>query len=281
MKKGVLMLCVLLTVSIGAAWGMGEKPKGEPPAATATAGDANTLLARIETRLKAENVLSAEELSRLMTALRVEFEARKNISLKAYTLEQRTRLMLQEGPIVDSIKLTAKNRLKTEEQARIALASSIAVARGANQNQVSEMAQLMLQNRVSARICQQVIDGAGEEASRNREMTQTRMMVQEMTKLNLKGESLALALKEMNQMMAAGETPRQARLKVMEQVKIMLKDGKNESQICDQMQIRIRERTRMMEGAGEGMMKKEMKREETEGGGTGGAKSGGEGKKTR
>ena len=242
---------------------------------------ADALLAKIQERVQAENVLSADDLGAYMTALRSEYEARKNISLKAYTLEERTRLMLQDGPIADTVKEMAKSQIKAQEQARISLAASIAVAKGADAGEVKNMVRTMASNQVAAGVCLKAMEeiGTGKRAAKG--VGQVRQMAEEMVKLGYKGDGLIAAVREMNSLMNSGETPREARLAVMEQVRLMVKSGAKEDAVAAMLQVRVRERVRLIERVGTPQFKQEMRQEQLQGGGTGGTKSGGEGKQGR
>ncbi len=239
------------------------------------------LLSKIQEKIKAENVLTGDDLGTYMLALRNEYEARKNISLKAYALEERTRLMLQAGPIADAVKEMAKSQIKLQEQARISLAASIAVAKGSDPGEVKNMVRTMAQNQVAAGICLRAMEEVGTGKGAAKGVGQVRLMAEEMVKLGYKGDGLVAAVREMNSLMNSGETPRQARLAVMEQVKLMAKAGMKEDSVTLMLQARVRERTRLMERMGSGKMMQEMRQEQVQGGGTGGTKSGGEGKKGR
>lgn len=229
----------------------------------------DALLAKVQERIKAMNVMTGDELGNCMTALRSEYETRKNISLKAYTLEERTRLMLQEGPIADALKEMAKSQIKVQEQARIALAASIAVAKGADPGEVRNMVRTMAQNQVEAGICLRIMEEIAEGKGAAKVVGQVRQMTQEMVKLGYKGDGLVAAVREMNSLMNSGETPRQSRLTVMEQVKLMAKSGMKEESVTLMLQARVRERTRLMERLGAGKMMQEMRQEEVRGGGEG------------
>jgi hypothetical protein len=241
----------------------------------------DALLAKIQERVQAENVLSADDMGAYMTALRSEYESRKNISLKAYTLEERTRLMLQDGPIADAVKEMAKSQIEVQEQARISLATSIAVAKGANAGEVKNMVRTMARNQVAAGICLRAMEEIGTGKGAAKGVGQVRLMAEEMVKLGYKGDGLVAAIREMNSMMNSGETPREARLAVMEQVKLMVRSGAKEDAVAAMLQIRARERVRLIERVGTPQFKQEMRQEQVQGGGTGGTKSGGEGKKGR